>query len=380
MPTTQASSPQELARKLQSIGAAFHLPGLFFSHEEVRAGNVNHTYKVNYIMDDGQGMARIKSYVVQRLNSFAFRNPVQLMENIDKVTEHIRRKRPGAMNLHYHHTDITGERKTYLLDGKELWRVINYVPSITCDTCEDLRIVRNAGVAFGDFQKSLEDFQATDLFETIPDFHNTRMRYQQLREAIQANPCGRRDSVQPEVDYLLSVETEACHLTDLAKAGSLPLRVTHNDTKINNVLFDPETHEALVVIDLDTVMPGLVGHDFGDAIRFAANFTQEDSRELDKTGLDLNTYWAFADGFLSQTAPGLTDTELATLGESPFCLACELACRFLTDYLLGDPYFKIRYPEHNLVRARCQTALSKDMRTKGDAMQAIVEGCAKKYR
>ena len=380
MPNTQTTSPQELAKKLQTIGAAFHLPGLFFSYEEVRAGNVNHTYKVNYIMDDGQGMARIKSYIVQRLNSFAFRNPIQLMENIDKVTEHIRRKRPGAMNLHYHHTDVTGERKTFLMEGKDLWRIINYVPSITCDSCEDPQVVRNAGIAFGDFQKSLEDFQATELAETIPDFHNTRKRYQQLREAIQENPCGRYAEVQSEAESLLSVESSACRLTDLEKARELPLRVTHNDTKINNVLFDPNTRQALVVIDLDTVMPGLVAHDFGDAIRFAANFTEEDSQDTAKTGLDLNTYWAFADGFLSQTATGLTDTELNTLGHSPFCLACELATRFLTDYLLGDPYFKIRYPEHNLVRARCQIALSRDMAVKLDAMQAIVDGCAKKYR
>ncbi len=380
MPSTQHTSPQDLARKLQSVGAAFRLPGLFFSYEEVRTGNVNNTYKVNYIVDDGGGMARIKSYVVQKLNSFAFRNPVQLMENIDKVTEYIRRKRPEGMNLHYHHTEVSGERKTYLLDDGDLWRVVNFVPSITFDTCDDPRIVRNAGVAFGDFQRVLEDFQAGDLFVTIPDFHNTRKRYEQLKEAIRLDPQGRYASAKAEADDLLAVEEEACQLTDLQMRGELPLRVTHNDTKINNVLFDEETRAALVVIDLDTVMPGLVAHDFGDAIRFAANFTAEDSRDLAKTGVDLNIFWAFADGFLSQTASGLTPAELDTLGISPLALACELATRFLTDYLLGDPYFNIHCPDHNLIRARCQIALAKDMGRKKDAMQSIVDGCARKYR
>ena len=182
------------------------------------------------------------------------------------------------------------------------------------------------------------------------------------------------------MEWLLSVEDEACKLTDLFNAGKLPLRVTHNDTKINNVLFDEGTHKALVVIDLDTVMPGLVGHDFGDAIRFASNFVEEDCKDADKAGVNLNVYWAFAEGFLKKTAATLTENEVDTLGISCFALACELATRFLDDYITGDQYFKIKYPDHNIVRTRCQIALAKDMQVKIDAMNAIVRDCWMRYR
>ena len=377
--TTQVNDAA-VARKLQQVGVAFHLPGPFFSYEEISMGNVNQTYKVNYIMDDGTGMAKIKSYMAQKLNTVAFKNPIQLMENIDKVTQFMRDKRPDAVNLHFHHTDVTGERKTYLQEGDELWRIFNFVPSVTYNTCDDLEIVHNAGEAFGDFQMVLSEFDATQLFYTIPDFHNTRKRYETLLADVQRDACGRVKDVQEEIDYLVSVQDLACRLTDMHNAGQLPLRVTHNDTKINNVLFSEETHRALVVIDLDTVMPGLVGHDFGDAIRFAANFTEEDSQDTSKTGVDLNTFWAFADGFLSQVAKTLTEAEVETLGCSCFALACELATRFLDDYINGDNYFKVKYPGHNLVRTRCQIALAKDMLKKMNAMDAIVHGCVRKYR
>ena len=366
-----------IARKLKEIGDAFCIKGPFFSYEEIKMGNVNHTYKVNYIVDDGTGMAKIKSYLVQRVNTYAFQHPVELMQNIDRVTEHIRRERPKNQSLHFHHTE---DRKNYLMDDDGFWRLSNYVPSVTYDSCDDLDVVRSAGEAFGDFQLMLSDFDAAQLFYTIPDFHDTRKRYAKLREDAQADPCGRVSEVREELDWLLSVEDEACKLTDLYNAGELPLRVTHNDTKINNVLFDEETRRALVVIDLDTVMPGLVGHDFGDAIRFAANFVEEDSPEADKAGLNLNIYWAFAEGFLKETAPALTEAEVATLGNSCFTLACELATRFLDDYITGDKYFKIHSPQHNLVRTRCQIALAKDMQKKMNAMNAIVQDCWMRYK
>ena len=162
--------------------------------------------------------------------------------------------------------------------------------------------------------------------------------------------------------------------------GQLPLRVTHNDTKINNVLFDENTLEPLVVIDLDTVMPGLVAHDYGDAIRYVANFVEEDCDDASRAGLNLNLFWAFTEGFLSKTARTLTDNEINTLGISCFALACELASRFLDDYILGDEYFKVVKPKHNLVRTRCQIALAKDMLEKMDAMNAICVECAQRNR
>ena len=367
----------DTARKLLKVGDAFRIQGPFFSYEEIKMGNVNHTYKVNYIRDDGSGMARIKSYLVQRVNTYAFQRPLELMANIDKVTEYIHAKYPHVKCLHFHHT---AERNNYLMDEDGFWRLSNYVPSVTFNSCEDLEIVRSAGQAFGDFQMMLSEFDASSLYYTIPDFHNTRKRYEKLKTDMAEDPCGRVAEVREELDWLLSVEDEACKLTDLYEAGELPLRVTHNDTKINNVLFDEESLKPLVVIDLDTVMPGLVGHDFGDAIRFAANFVEEDSPEAEKAGLNLNVYWAFAEGFLKETAPALTEAEVATLGNSCFTLACELATRFLDDYITGDRYFKINSPQHNLVRTRCQIALAKDMQKKMDAMNAIVRDCWKRYR
>ena len=377
MSTTQNQNNPELARQLLHVGEKFCIPGPFFSYEEIKMGNVNHTYKVNYIRDDGSGMAQIKSYLVQKVNTYAFQHPLELMSNIDKVTEYIHEKYPDIKCLHFHHTK---ERHNYLEGEEGFWRLSNYIPSVTFNSCDDLSVVRSAGQAFGNFQQMLADFDASSLFYTIPDFHNTRSRYAKLKEEIARDPCGRVAKVRQELDWLLSVEDEACKLTDLYEAGKLPLRVTHNDTKINNVLFDEETLRPLVVIDLDTVMPGLVGHDFGDAIRFAANFVEEDCPKADEAGLNLNVYWAFAEGFLEETAPTLTEMEVETLGNSCFTLTCELATRFLADYLVGDKYFKVNGPEHNLIRTRCQIALAKDMQTKMDAMNAIVRDCWQRYR
>ena len=314
---------------------------------------------------------------VQRVNTYAFQHPIELMQNIDRVTEHIREKCPNTKSLHFHHTK---HGVNYLMDNDGFWRLSNYVPSVTFDTCDDLNVVRSAGEAFGDFQLMLADFDANSLFYTIPNFHNTRKRYEKLKEDMAVDPCNRVAEVREELDWLLSVEDEACRLTDLFEKGELPLRVTHNDTKINNVLFDEKTHEALVVIDLDTVMPGLVGHDFGDAIRFAANFVEEDCDYPEKAGVNLNIFWAFAEGFLKKTAASLTKTEVDTLALSCFALTCELATRFLADYIVGDKYFKVKKPQHNLVRTRCQIALAKDMLNKMDAMNAIVQDCARRYK
>ncbi len=376
--TSKLQNNQTLAHKLQKVGEFFNINAPFFSYEEIFTGNVNQTYKVNYVREDENGMVKIKSYLVQKVNTFAFKDPVSLMNNIDLVTEYIRDKYPDRINLHFHHTK--DDRKTYLFDEDGFWRICNYVPSVTFDTCDDLNVVRNAGEAFGDFQNSLGAFDASKLTYTIPNFHNTRKRYEKLIQDVVKDPAGRVSEVRAEIEWLLSVQDQACILTDLQEKGQLPLRVTHNDTKINNVLFDEDNHDALVVIDLDTVMPGLVGHDFGDAIRFAANYVEEDCPDYDKAGVDLNIFWAFTEGFLSKTAANLTDMEIDTLAISSFVLACELATRFLDDYLVGDLYFKTRYPGHNLTRARCQIALAKDMLTKLDAMDAIVKACVKKYK
>ena len=358
----------DLYQKLLEVSRLFRIDYEYLGYETIQMGNVNRTYKVNFMLPEGKP----KSFLVQNINTYAFRNPIGLMENIDKVTEYIRAKKPGQLALHFHHT---ADRKTYVIDGKDFWRMTNYVPSVTFNTVTDLDIIRNAGKAFGEFQMDLSDFDIGELIETIPGFHNTRQRYEKLIQAVKEDKAGRAAQVQEEIDYLLSVQDLACRLTDLQMAGELPLRVTHNDTKINNVLFHPETSSAMIVIDLDTVMPGLMGHDFGDAIRFAANFVEEDCRDLSKVGVNMEVFRAFAEGFLSKTAKTMTEKEVQTLALSSFVLTAELATRFLADYLDGDLYFKINAPDHNLVRTRCQIALAKDMLKKLSEMDEIVREC-----
>ena len=355
-------------KKLQQVCQAFRIEEEYLGYEAIQVGLVNRTYKVNFRLKDGNP----KSFLVQNVNTYAFRNPVGLMHNIDLVTEHIRAKNPDKKSLHFHHT---ADRKTYLEDGDNFWRIMNFVPAKTFSTTSDPVIVRNAGKAFGEFQVQLADFDIHQLVETIPGFHNTRGRYEKLDEAIALNQAGRLEEVGAEIEYLMSVRDLACTLTDMGKEGELPLRVTHNDTKINNVLFDQETGEAIVVVDLDTVMPGYMGHDFGDAIRFAANRAAEDCPEPEKAGIDLEIFRAFAEGFLEKTHAAITPNEVQTLALSSFVMTAEVAVRFLDDYLRGDPYFTTRYPGHNLVRARCQIALCRDMLKHMDEMNAIVRSC-----
>lgn len=365
---------ETLDQKLQKVCTHFRIQGTYLSYEEIKVGNVNKTYKVTYRQQDEANPSQQieKSFIVQSINTYAFKNPVQVMENIDKVTEYIRSKEKNRRSLHFHHTE---DRKTYVFDESGFWRLFNYVPSITYSSTSNLNVVRNAGAAFGDFQTMLSDFDASQLHETIPNFHNTVKRYEKLEEDMAADPLGRVTEVREELDWLLSVKEKACQLTRMQERGQLPLRVTHNDTKINNVLFDAETDDALVVIDLDTVMPGLVGHDFGDAVRFAANFVEEDCPEAEKAGVNMGIFRAFAEGFLSKTAKALTPLELDTLALSCFVLSCELATRFLDDYILGDVYFKTDYPGHNLVRTRCQIALAKDILRKLPQMEQVVREC-----
>lgn len=358
----------DLHDKLLEVSRLFRIDYEYLGYETIQMGNVNRTYKVNFMLPEGKP----KSFLVQNVNTYAFRNPVGLMDNIDKVTEHIRAKKPGQLALHFHHT---ADRKTYVADGSNFWRMTNYVPSVTFNAVTDLEIVRNAGKAFGEFQMDLADFDISELIETIPGFHNTRQRYEKLILSVKENKAGRVSEVQEEIDFLMSVQDLACKLTDLQMEGKLPLRVTHNDTKINNVLFHPQTSDAMIVIDLDTVMPGLMGHDFGDAIRFAANYVEEDCRDLSSVGVNLEVFRAFAEGFLSMTAKTMTETEVDTLALSCFVLTAELATRFLADYLDGDLYFKINSPDHNLVRTRCQIALAKDMLKRMEEMEKIVRDC-----
>ncbi|MCQ2417399.1 MAG: aminoglycoside phosphotransferase family protein [Oscillospiraceae bacterium] len=356
---------------IQKIGKAFRLPGEMSAYTTITNGNINTTYRVTYRNEDGSE----KSYIFQRINTVVFHNPIQIMQNIDLVTTHIRSKCPNERTLHFHHTS---EGKNYLFtDDDAFWRVMNWVDSITFDTCTDLAVIEATGAAFGKFQNQLSDFDGSKLFETIPDFHNTKKRLDTLFAHVAEDPCQRVADVKAEIDYLASVRELAGSLSVRYAEGAFPVRVTHNDTKSNNVLFDKETKMPIVVIDLDTVMPGMAMYDFGDAVRFIANTAAEDEADLSLVSFDTEKFAAFCKGFLGEVGRSLTQAEIDSLVLASFSITIELASRFLDDYITGDKYFKVLYPEHNLVRTRCQLTLAKDIAAKQAQLEEIVKQTTK---
>jgi Ser/Thr protein kinase RdoA (MazF antagonist) len=252
------------------------------------------------------------------------------------------------------------------------WRVMNYIDSVTANLCDNLDVIRNTGRAFGDFQMQLVDFDGKKLVETIPDFHNTEKRLQTLFSNASADSLDRVKDAKDELEYITSVYDKACSLCRRYYRGDFPIRVTHNDTKSNNVLFDKDTFEPIVIIDLDTVMPGMAMYDFGDAVRFIANTANEDESNLSKVSFDTVKFRAFCEGYISQVKNALTKDELDCLVLGAFSITIELASRFLDDYLTGDSYFKIDYPNHNLIRAKCQLHLAKDIMNKFDELKKTV--------
>ncbi len=355
---------------LASIAHAFCLNGEISFCEEIAAGKVNHTYKVVIQTPPGtnpHGLQR--AYLFQEVNTYVFKKPKEVMQNIDKVVSHIKKQNPNAVCLELLYTK---DGHNYYVTGDTFWRVYKFIDSVSYNSSKDEQLVYNAGVAFGAFQRSLSDFDASLLHETIVDFHNTPKRFETLKADYEADVLGRAKECQEEVQYLFSMRDKACVLHALYADGKIPLRVTHNDTKINNVLFDKVTNQALCVVDLDTVMPGFTGHDFGDAVRSAANSMGSSSLEFDKIRIDLDIFKAFADGFLSQTKDVLLDAEKASLADSCLVMTLELASRYTDDFLTGDKYFKAKYPTQNLDRARNLIALAKDMDKNLPKMREII--------
>ncbi len=360
---------------LRYICRRFCICGELQAWEQITQGNINTTYKV--LCDN---KTETTAYLVQRINSYVFADPRQVMRNIDLVTRHITRKnkmrgiQPCGEQLHFYQAD-TGENYLSLeQDGEaEFWRVCNYIEdSVAFDKTNDLRILHGAGVAFGCFFEQLSDFDAQQLTETIPRFHDTRFRLERFFQHVTQDICGRCDEVREEIRMIAAAKAFGSSLSEKQDRGLLPLRVTHNDTKLSNVLFDKQTLQPLTVIDLDTVMAGAVAYDFGDAIRSAANTAASDEMELDKIRLDLGLFHAFSAGYLSQTADILTQAELHSLAQGAATVTLELAVRYLDDYITGDRYFKIKYPKYNLIKARCQLALFRDMMEKYSEMERIV--------
>ncbi len=359
--------------KLMDICSLFRVQGEFKGWEQLMVGNINKTYKVFFSRENSAE----KAYILQQVNTYVFKQPEQVMENIEKVTQHIRESLPGRVSLHYHHTK---EGKNFVWDGDSIWRLCNYIPCASEVNYQDPELVRNGGYAFGEFQCALFDLAPEMLHETIPNFHHTLKRYEALEKAVEEAIPERLAEMQPELKWLLQMKETACRLCRMQDEGELPLRVIHNDTKANNVLFDKKNHRALCVIDLDTVMPGLIGHDFGEAIRFLANTAHEDEQDLSLVGFNEELFGAFTEGYLEPLAKALTEKELETLGLSCLAMTIEEAVRFLTDYLQGDPYFYCAYPEHNRSRTRCQICFAKVLMQRMDDMNRIIRSCAEKYR
>ena len=349
---------------LSSILHAFAIPGEVIDYVTPADGNINRTFRVAVQNETGE----LQRYIFQALNTYVFPHPEEVMENIRRITGHLREKCTQDTILHFYETP---EGSMLVPIEGELWRVCDEIPSRTCSGRPDLLTARQAGAAFGRFQMQLSDLDPQVLHEIIPGFHDTEARYRAFDESIQIDPLGRAAEVQSEIRRLMALRETACRLTGMQKCGELPLRVTHNDTKISNVLFAPDGRRAVAVIDLDTVMPGLVAHDYGDAIRSAANRSLS---EDDPAGarLDIGILDAFSAGFLGETGAVLTITEKETLAMAPFTLATETAVRFLSDYILGDPYFRPRYPRHNLRRARMQLSLAEDLLARMPEIDAVI--------
>ena len=372
--------------KLSYICSQFRIRGEILVYRWIPSGHINEAYYV--ALYDGK---EIYQLLVQRVNTYVFRDPVGMMGNIDRITEHIRsqeRDMEKRRRLHFRHT---AARKNYLVlqDGVavdnadvdfqnpsiEFWRVYNFIEySTSYETSGgNPEVLRMSGKAFGRFLRQLQDFDAYSLMESIPHFHDTRYRLDAFFQAVADDPMGRAKDAAREIETIWANRSFGCTLCEQIDRGELPIRVTHNDTKTNNVLFDKDTLDPLVIIDLDTSMPGLACYDFGDTIRFAACTAEEDQPE--GMALDLGLMKAYTEGYMSEAKHILTEAEIASLPMGAAVITLELASRFLLEYLVGDKYFRIDYPEQNLRRAQAQLALFTDMMAHMDEMKAIVAGC-----
>ncbi len=355
---------------INNVAHAFNFEGEAISIKAFGSGHINSTY----IADFGS-----KQYVIQKINTSVFKNPDELMDNVFAVTEYLRseiEKSGGDAERETLNFVKTKDSKKYFkADNGECYRAYVFVKDSVCfDTADSPELFKKSGAAFGRFQRMLGSFPAKTLSETIPHFHDTLYRYEnEFKKAIASADKAVLSSCKKETDFVISRKSDTDKITSLISGGEIPLRVTHNDTKLNNVLFDEKTKRALAVIDLDTVMPGSALYDFGDSIRFGASTAAEDESDLSKVSLSLEYFKAYAEGFLSEAGEVLTKTEKENLAFSAKLLTLECGMRFLTDYLNGNTYFKVDYPTHNLVRAKNQFALVSDIESKLEKMNEIIK-------
>jgi hypothetical protein len=364
---------------LKDVFSNFAIEGAYISHKFVKVGHINDTFLV-----EARNRNAREHFIFQRINHYVFRDPERLMSNFEKITRHIRAKLekiPGrnpdreTLNL----ARSKSGKSFYLSPEGQYWRAYRYVGD-----CHILQIAEQpdqayeAGRAFGCFQKLLTDLPPSSLHETIPFFHHTPRRFAKFKEVLEKDAQARADEAGDAISFVLRREPMISLITNALEDGSLPLRITHNDTKINNVLFDDLTEKAICVIDLDTTMPGSSLYDFGDMVRTTTSFSAEDERDLTKVKMEMDMFRALATGYLEEAGNFLTEKELELLVFSGRLITFTIGLRFLTDYLEGDVYFRIHRPGQNLDRAKVQFALVKSMEDQDKEMGKCIRSLSKK--
>lgn len=366
----------EKINNVEELLNAFQFKGELAEIKQLDDGHINDTYYFEFVEENGH---RCK-YLVQVLNTFVFKDPDSLMKNVVGVTNYLHDmiiKNGGDPERESLYVYLTKDNKPYYIDSNgKCWRCYNFIYNAhTVQMVDCPETFYKAAKAFGKFQQMLADYPGETLAETIPNFHNTVSRFADFKKAVEDNISGRANQAEGEISFVLAREKDCSVLLDLLNAGKLPLRVTHNDTKLNNVMLDNETGEGICVVDLDTVMPGLSLYDFGDSIRFGANTAAEDEKDLSRVSLSLEYFKAYAMGYLSTAGESLTAEEINQLAFSSKLMTLECGMRFLGDFINGDVYFKTEYPEHNLVRCRTQFKLVEEIEKHLDEMNAIVKDC-----
>lgn len=367
---------------IEKIISNFNIKGELIGVETNNSGNINNTYVATFL-NDGEKT----KYLIQKINTTVFTEPYKLMKNIEGITSYLKKQ---MAKEHYKGHQVLEVVKT--LDNKSLcciecngdkdyYRIYEFIENaVTFDCSVDERIVYNTGKAFGNFQKLLRNYPISKLSETIKDFHDTGKRYKKLIEDIKIDSKGRVMEVASEIVFILMREDICSLIMDKLCTEEIPYRVTHNDTKVNNVMMNKDNGEYLAVIDLDTVMPGSLLFDYGDGVRSTASTAREDEVDLNKVSLDLELFKAYTKGYLSEMAPCITEEELSLMGESIRIITLELAIRFLNDYINGDTYFKTNYEKHNLDRVRNQLALVKDIENKLDYINSYIYEVYQEYK
>ncbi len=355
------------AEDLTRIAGMFALEGEIISVEPYGDGHINSTFLVT---------TSERRYILQAMNTGIFPDAAGLIRNICLVTDHLRERDQETLTL-----VPTRSGESFLANAKESFRVYLFIEdTVSYSRVENAEVFRNSGRAFGHFQKLLADFDASQLVEVIPNFHSTPLRYEAFVQAVKEDPIGRAAGVEHEIEFFKARASQYGRIVDALASGELPLRVTHNDTKLNNILIDAASGEARAIIDLDTVMPGSMLYDFGDSIRFGASTALEDEKDLSKVHFCLDYYSAYTDGFVSAVAEQMTELEAELLPFAAKLMTLECGMRFLSDYLKGDTYFATAYPEHNLVRARTQIKLVEEMEEQWEQMVQVTHEIVEKYR